>query len=35
MNVQKIAVICLFALMALGGTGGLMLVGYTLILHSR
>lgn len=34
MNVQKMAIIGLFLLMALGGIGGLMLVGYTIILHS-
>ncbi|WP_173633512.1 protein YohO [Paramixta manurensis] len=34
MNWQKIAVITLFLIMALGGMGGLMLVGYTIILHA-
>ncbi len=34
MNWRKIAVITLFLIMAFGGTAGLMLVGYTLILHS-
>nr|MBA2815082.1 hypothetical protein [Candidatus Pantoea persica] len=35
MNWQKIFFTTLFFIMAVGGTGGLMLVGYTLILHSR
>lgn len=35
MNWQKIFFATLFFIMAVGGTGGMMLVGYTLILHSR
>jgi len=35
MNWQKIFFATLFFIMAVGGTGGLMLVGYTPILHSR
>ncbi|GLR09937.1 hypothetical protein GCM10007905_26570 [Mixta theicola] len=35
MNWQKFLVGTLFFIMAVGGTGGLMLVGYTIILHSR
>jgi len=34
MNLQKFGVIVIFLLMALGGIGGVMLTGYTLILHS-
>lgn len=34
MNWQKIGVICIFAMMALGGIGGVMLVGYTIIIRS-
>ncbi len=34
MNWQKIGVTFLFLLMALGGVGGLMLVGYTILLRS-
>lgn len=35
MNWQKMGMITLFLIMSLGGVGGLMLVGYTVILHSR
>ncbi|PIJ48698.1 MULTISPECIES: protein YohO [unclassified Erwinia] len=35
MNWQKIAVTLLFLLMAIGGVGGVMLVGYSVILHAR
>ncbi|MBK0001746.1 MULTISPECIES: protein YohO [Erwiniaceae] len=35
MNWQKIGVVFIFLLMALGGIGGVMLTGYTLILHSK
>lgn len=35
MNWQKIAITLLFLTMAIGGVGGLMLVGYTIVLHSR
>ncbi|MDU4095708.1 MAG: hypothetical protein E7H57_20940 [Pantoea sp.] len=35
MNWQKLLFGTLFFIMAVGGTGGLMLVGYTIILHSR
>ncbi|PLV60689.1 protein YohO [Erwinia sp. E602] len=34
MNWQKIGVVTMFVLMALGGIGGVMLTGYTLILYS-
>lgn len=34
MKLQKFGVIILFLLMALGGIGGVMLTGYTLILYS-
>ncbi|WP_029687233.1 membrane protein [Tatumella saanichensis] len=34
MNLQKTAIIGLFLLMALGGIGGLMLVGYAIVLHA-
>lgn len=34
MNWQKIGVVAMFVLMALGGIGGVMLTGYTLILYS-
>lgn len=34
MNWQKIGITTLFFLMALGGVGGLMLVGYAIILHA-
>ncbi len=34
MKLQKIAVITGFLIMAIGGVGGLMLVGYTIILHA-
>jgi hypothetical protein len=34
MNWQKMGVVILFLLMALGGIGGVMLTGYTLILYS-
>ncbi|MBN7121592.1 protein YohO [Erwinia billingiae] len=34
MNLQKIGVIFIFLLMALGGIGGVMLTGYTLIIRS-
>ncbi|KGD73499.1 membrane protein [Tatumella morbirosei] len=32
MNLQKIGITFLFLLMALGGMGGLMLVGYSIII---
>jgi hypothetical protein len=35
MNVKKAFFATLFFIMAAGGTGGLMLVGYSLIVHSR
>ncbi len=35
MNWQKIAVTLLFLTMTVGGVGGLMLVGYTVVLHAR
>lgn len=35
MNWQKIFISTLFGVMALGGMGGLMLVGYSLILHTN
>ncbi|GEM_PF-211465 len=35
MNWQKFLVGTLFFIMAIGGTGGLMLVGYAIILHAR
>ncbi|WP_034944941.1 MULTISPECIES: protein YohO [Erwinia] len=34
MNVQKFSVVILFLLMALGGIGGVMLMGYSIIIHS-
>ncbi len=34
MNWQKIGITFLFLLLAIGGMGGLMLVGYTIILRS-
>ncbi|HFZ8994142.1 TPA: protein YohO [Citrobacter freundii] len=34
MRAAKLAMITLFLLMAIGGVGGLMLVGYTVILHA-
>ena len=34
MSAAKIGVITLFLLMAIGGIGGVMLAGYTVILHS-
>ncbi|MEJ5112156.1 protein YohO [Erwinia billingiae] len=34
MNLQKIGIIFIFLLMALGGIGGVMLTGYTLIIRS-
>lgn len=33
MNLRKLGVTVLFALCALGGIGGVMLVGYTIILR--
>lgn len=35
MNWQKMAITLLFLLMSLGGTGGVILVGYSVILHAR
>ncbi|WP_078002082.1 protein YohO [Izhakiella australiensis] len=35
MNWQKIAVTLLFLFMAIGGVGGVMLVGYSVIIHAR
>lgn len=35
MNWQKIFITLLFLIMAIGGMGGMMLVGYTIVLHSR
>ncbi|SFM88512.1 hypothetical protein SAMN05216516_101138 [Izhakiella capsodis] len=35
MNWQKIAVILLFLFMAICGVGGVMLVGYSVIVHAR
>lgn len=34
MNLQKIGVIFIFLLMALGGIGGVMLTGYTILIRS-
>lgn len=34
MKLSKIAIICVMLILTLGGVGGLMLVGYTVILHS-
>ncbi|WP_232461597.1 hypothetical protein [Tatumella citrea] len=34
MNLQKIGITFLFLLLALGGVGGLMLVGYSIIITS-
>jgi len=34
MNAAKISIITLFLLMAVGGIGGVMLAGYTVILHA-
>ncbi|AID27317.1 hypothetical protein DUQ00_08675 [Salmonella bongori] len=34
MRLAKIGVIALFLLMAIGGVGGVMLAGYTFILHA-
>lgn len=34
MTLQKIGIIGLFALLALGGMSGMMLVGYIIIVHS-
>ncbi|MGV3346315.1 protein YohO [Enterobacteriaceae bacterium LUAb1] len=34
MNWKKISIIALFLMMALGGVGGLMLAGYSIILHA-
>ncbi|RWR02122.1 membrane protein [[Pantoea] beijingensis] len=34
MNLKKIAIITTFLVMAIGGMGGLMLVGYSIILHA-
>lgn len=34
MNWQKFGVICLFLMMALGGIGGVMLTGYTILIRS-
>lgn len=34
MNAAKISIITLFFLMAVGGIGGVMLAGYTVILHA-
>ncbi|MTH47946.1 protein YohO [Intestinirhabdus alba] len=34
MRAAKFAVITLFMLMAIGGIGGVMLAGYTFILHA-
>ncbi|WP_240630011.1 hypothetical protein [Brenneria alni] len=33
MNLSKVGIIGLFALCALGGIGGVMLVGYIIIVH--
>ncbi len=35
MNWNKIFIGTLFAVMAIGGMGGMMLVGYSLILHTH
>ncbi len=35
MNVKKAFFATLFFIMAVGGTSGLMLVGYSMIVHSR
>lgn len=35
MNCKKAFFATLFFIMAIGGTSGLMLVGYSLIVHSR
>ncbi|WP_075180787.1 protein YohO [Pantoea sp. 1.19] len=34
MNWQKMGIVTLFLIMTLGGIGGLMLVGYSIILHA-
>lgn len=34
MNVTKIGIITLFVLLALGGIGGVMLAGYSFIVHA-
>jgi hypothetical protein len=34
MNAAKISIVTLFFLMAVGGIGGVMLAGYTFILHA-
>ncbi|GKW35597.1 MULTISPECIES: membrane protein [Pectobacterium] len=34
MTLKKIGIISLFALLALGGISGMMLVGYIIIVHS-
>lgn len=34
MTLQKIGIIGLFALLALGGMSGMMLVGYIIIVHA-
>jgi len=34
MNITKIGIITLFALLALGGIGGVMLAGYSFIVHA-
>ncbi|MBP2170476.1 hypothetical protein N5923_24480 [Erwiniaceae bacterium BAC15a-03b] len=34
MNLQKVAIISGFLVLAIGGVGGLMLVGYAIILHA-
>ncbi|AIR68340.1 MULTISPECIES: membrane protein [Dickeya] len=33
MNIKKLGIVSLFALCALGGIGGVMLVGYIIIVH--
>lgn len=35
MNLSKIAIITGMVIMAVGGIGGVMLVGYTFILHAQ
>ncbi|ROP62784.1 hypothetical protein EDF81_1294 [Enterobacter sp. BIGb0383] len=34
MNITKIGIITLFALLSLGGIGGVMLAGYSFIVHA-
>lgn len=34
MNITKIGIIALFLLLALGGIGGVMLAGYSFIVHA-